>query len=312
MITFSIVLAAITFQFAGGSDSDLAMAIAKVEPNESVILLADPDRSWKPYRHNFETSDRLLDTVGKKFSLKLDSDQPAVSMGAYPRTVAFYNSYPIQRPLEAPQLKDIKSCETAFATKGSETLSMNQLENLLPGYKVKWHWFYKNARFAIVSRGMSPDAFILAIAKTLGAKAKLDAKSVEFVPDYKVLQRRVRLSIAAKLEGETDAWNRADYSFMDATWEAATPKQIEFALSDQDQIGAQIPLSQNSRLTALLRWRIQVRLDPKTSSQGEIDKWRSWLSDLIDTNQPATATLSPLMNPLATLPCQKPNSFLQF
>lgn len=312
MFAATIFFTVTTFHFAGGSDSDLAATIAKVMPGESVVLLADPERTWKPYKHEFETQSTLLDTVGKKFALKLEPGQTAVSLGAYPRTVAFYNSYHLQGQTEEPRLKDVKSCETPFATKGAETLSMKQLEKLLPGYSVKWHWFYGPARFAVSSRGMSPDAFITAIAKTLGAEAKITDKSVDFEPDYKMLRRRVRLSIAVRLHEEVGAWDRADLAFMDATWEAATSKQIERGLSNQDQIGEQIPFSQSSRLGPLLQQRFQVRLDPKTSSPVEIEKWQKWLAEIVDINQPATATLSPLMTPSATLRCQKPNTFFKF
>lgn len=314
MINTTIALMAIAFQFAGGRDSDLAKEIAKVEPSQSVILLADPERIWKPYRHDFDTKNGLFEVVGKKYAVKIAADQPTVSVGAYPQTVAFYNSDPVTQlqDLEEPNLKEVKSCEVPFATKGSETLSMKQVEQLLPGYSVKFHWFYRPARFAVSSRGMSPEAFIAAIAKTLGAKAKVEAKSVDFAPDYKELRKRVRLSISAKLESETDAWNLADYTFLDATWEAATLKQIEAAFADQDKVGEQIAIRPGSRLESLLQRRIQVRMDPKTSSPAEISKWQEWLANLIDVKQPASATLSPLMNPSATLSCQKPKTYFQF
>lgn len=198
-----------------------------------------------------------------------------------------------------------------FKTEEDSFLHPDQFGKLLPGWNVKWNWFFTHRGLFVFRnpKGMTPLDFIQLTAKAIGGEAKISGSTVEFVPNIKEFRRREKGAIANMLATASDPCWIADYRFFDATLDAASNQQLEAVLSEKkEQVLISCPLG--SRLRQLLDARILER--SRMAPPSEAERFQGWMRDQVDLSAPAYAVLWRGMIPSAQLTGKAKNYALIF
>lgn len=297
---------------ANASNWDLAESLAKAR-SAPVLLYVDVHRRWEKTERVFDSQEGFENVIGNRYQVKWTTDGAAYSSGPYSEDVAFVNHGGGFDTEVQPKVKFEPGYDLSkpFTMEADTYLYPEQFESLLPGWEVKWNWFFKHrGRFVFRNpKGMTADQLIQLTAKAVGGDARISGKTVEFVPNIKEFRRREKGAIVNKLGTLSVPWQISDWRFFEATLEAATNNQLQVVFDDENQ-RVRIPCPSGSRLRLLLDRRIEARSQMEPPSEGE--QFKGWMRDLVDLSAPAYAVLWRGMIPTAQLTGRAKNHSLVF
>ncbi len=187
------ILASVSFDFRGGTDNELTLALS-TRFGRPVVMLAGERSTWKPISESAKTESGLLERLGAFIRIK---DQSALGTAnlAWPRGFAFkqaVSGYYLGKKIYQGEIGPNESGLISVATKGQQVFQLPQIR--VKGYKIHWHWFYASAFLTSQVVKASPDDFYHCVANALGATLTIKDKVVDFKFDPAEFRNR---SVAA-------------------------------------------------------------------------------------------------------------------